>query len=70
MRRVKRVTVAKVCLKKLKDGHFFSYCLEIGVKTVSLTLNLNPRSQAERLDPAELTQQITMHANIVFQSDK
>ena len=36
--------MAKTCLRKLKEGHHFNYCLEIGIKTIDLTQNLNPRS--------------------------
>ena len=48
---IQDVPVAKACLRKLKDSHSFNYCLEIGIKTVNLTMNLNPRSHVtEKID--------------------
>ena len=39
------IKVTQACLKRLKEGHNLNFSIEIGVKTVNITQNLNPRSQ-------------------------
>jgi len=68
--RISNPKVAKACLRKLKDDHQLNYCLEIGVKTINLTMNLNPRSQAEKMDAQDLENDMEMRATQVFLHDK
>ncbi len=42
---IKKVPYAGACLKSLTSKNMFSYSIEMGVKTMNLTRNLNPRSQ-------------------------
>ena len=68
---IQDVPIAKACLRKLKDNHRFNYCLEIGIKTIDLTQNLNPRSHlVDKIDARQLEYDIEARASQVLHQDK
>ena len=63
--------MAKTCLHKLKEGNKFNYCLEIGIKTIDLTQNLNPRSHlVDKIDSRQLEEDVEVRASQVLYQDK
>ena len=68
---LKDVKVARACLNKLKAGHHFNYSLEIGVKTLNFTKNLNPRHQnVEHKHTNELLFELESQATVSLEQDK
>jgi len=69
---IKRVPFACSSLKKLMSDHKFEFCCEIGPKTLNITKNLNPRSQATDLlpDAESFEIEVQQQANIALMNDK
>ena len=68
---IQQVPITKACLRKLKENHRFNYCLEIGIKTLDLTQNLNPRSHlVDKIDARQLEEDIETRASQILHQDK